>query len=1490
MVAILVIVSLYVFLYVALSMPPIQNAIRDKAVDELSDFLDCKVEVNDLSVAPFNNVVINGLSVYDKQDRVALYVEHLGAGVNLWRLLVSRHLEFTYAELIGMRAAIIQDKKGEPLNIQFIIDAFKPKDKNKPPTKFDFALRNVVIRKSSVSFDRQWIPALKDEERIDFNHLRIEDFKADISLPQMKNDDFTINLRRLAFRETSGFTLDALKANAHITARDLSIKDFELRLPGTRISIDSLALQYDGFNSISKVLDTNDLSLNIDECRITPSDFAAFLPQLSTVDKPLYLTLDVDGGRSRVSLRELRITSADNWLYADIKGEASGLDKIKDKLPTLDFSTFKVLVDADVVGKVLTPLLNNKQIAAIAPQLGRVLIDMPFELKDDKLSVDGSIKTGLGDLAIDATLGLRERKPIAFVGSASTEALNVGAILPNIGLGYIAFDADADLKFDNKNVSGGADIDIPYVDYRGVRYTSIQLSADKTASELDGTFSIASVGAMADGSINLQLPGKDRLGRLVANLNVDDLDLGAIIPNLPLRRFAGRMAADVTGRNIDDMDGYFAAYDVDLTSAKGRELTIRNINLMSSSTDQVRTISFDSDYAEAWLKGEYKLSLLPEIVKNLISGAMPTFIKAVPGRYEGSYAQGKLRLKPDNTLASYFNLPVKLLTDATADFSFDTDAGKLNFVFNSPYLQQGRDKLIQNTNLTLNVSVPDDKYEVHASSVMPVKNKDMAIDLTVNLLDNKADADISWLVNRAESYRGKVSLSALLGKFSSSSPFVNLDIKPSDFDINDTTWHVSPARINYEDKRLNIHDLKIGHDNNYVAISGAASQASTDTLHISLSDINLDYVFRSLAINYVNFGGYATGNFAATSLFSGMPRAFTPGLSVKGFSYNGGVLGDAIIRSRWNAEKQAVEIDADVDDNGQRVAQIAGGVWVMRDSLGFNFNTDKVNIKFLKPFMSGFTEDVEGRATGSVNLYGTFKDINLRGRVYADTIRMKIGFTNVWYGGSDSVIIDPGKIIIPHFRLYATGGGSAILSGTLTHDYFHLPRFNFKISDARDLLVFNTNASINPDWYGKIYGSGSASVNGYPGRVNLDVDMSTAPKSVFTLVLSDKEVAQNYTFLTFSDKRREHAEQLHRPIFTPRDSVPYAVTQFRDSISRAKHTDADTPTVFAMDLRGTVLPNADFTLVMDPEAGDRIKARGDGSLRLAYDTGDDLLSIYGKYTITQGSYNFSLQDLILRNFIIRDGSSISFNGDPYQAMLNINAAYRVNASLSDLDKSFATDKDFNRTSVPVEAVLKVTGDLRSPDIDFDIDLPTLNPEAIRKVRSIISTSDMMSLQIAYLLAMNRFYTPQYMTDARSGGEFASLASTTISSHLANIFSSIAPGSAWNLSPNLRSDRDDFSNLEFDIALSGGLLSNRLLFNGNFGYRDRTTSSTTFIGDFDVEYLLNRSGSLRLKAYNHYNDQNKYLRSALTTQGLGIEYKHHFNNWFSFLRKKKKKTE
>ena len=301
-------------------------------------------------------------------------------------------------------------------------------------------------------------------------------------------------------------------------------------------------------------------------------------------------------------------------------------------------------------------------------------------------------------------------------------------------------------------------------------------------------------------------------------------------------------------------------------------------------------------------------------------------------------------------------------------------------------------------------------------------------------------------------------------------------------------------------------------------------------------------------------------------------------------------------------------------------------------------------------------------------------------------------------------------------------------------------------------------------------------------------------------------------------------------------------------------------------------PEALLNIVMDPIGGDKIKSQGTGNISMAYDSSSEDLKMYGTYNITEGSYNFTLQDFIRKNFTIEDGSSITFHGDPYNAQLNIKAHYAVNANLTDLDDSFATDNDINRTKVPVHAMLYITDDMRTPEIAFDITFPTLDTDVYRKVRSIVASDEMMNQQIIYLLALNRFYTPEYISATR-GGDLVSVASSTISSRLSSMLSALTD--KISIAPSIRSSRGDFTDVEFDVELSSRLLNNRLLLNGVLGYRDPSMNTNSFVGDFDIEYLLNRAGTWRLKAYNRFNDQNSYLRTSLTTQGVGVTFKFDF---------------
>ena len=134
-----------------------------------------------------------------------------------------------------------------------------------------------------------------------------------------------------------------------------------------------------------------------------------------------------------------------------------------------------------------------------------------------------------------------------------------------------------------------------------------------------------------------------------------------------------------------------------------------------------------------------------------------------------------------------------------------------------------------------------------------------------------------------------------------------------------------------------------------------------------------------------------------------------------------------------------------------------------------------------------------------------------------------------------------------------------------------------------------------------------------------------------------KKSATDYDFITFVDKSKLAAN------VDSTSTHPLNIVHETDEGAELRMN-------FLLD----ITPDADIELIMDPIAGDRIKGNASGSLQIQYGTRSDL-RMYGDVNIVQGNYNFSLQQIIHKDFKIRDGSTINFRGDPFNAHMDINA-------------------------------------------------------------------------------------------------------------------------------------------------------------------------------------------------------------------------------------------
>lgn len=323
-------------------------------------------------------------------------------------------------------------------------------------------------------------------------------------------------------------------------------------------------------------------------------------------------------------------------------------------------------------------------------------------------------------------------------------------------------------------------------------------------------------------------------------------------------------------------------------------------------------------------------------------------------------------------------------------------------------------------------------------------------------------------------------------------------------------------------------------------------------------------------------------------------------------------------------------------------------------------------------------------------------------------------------------------------------------------------------------------------------------------------------------------------------------------------------------------------------------PDATLKVIMDNQSGDYVALNGDGTLRATY-YNKGAFDIFGNYIVDHGVYKLTVRNIIKKDFIFQKGGMIKFGGNPFAASLDLKALYVLNSvSLSDLN----IGRSFSNNNVRVNCLMNVTGTPQTPKVAFDLDMPTLSSDAKQMVSSVINAEEEMNQQVLYLLAVGRFYT-QGNNNATSSNQASqhnqaslamqSILSGTISQRINTLLGNVVNNNNWNFGANISTGTEGFNDAEYEGILSGRLLNNRLLLNGQFGYRDSPNATTSFIGDFDLKYLLYPNGNLAINVYNKTNDR-YFTRNSLNTQGIGLLMKKDFNGLRDLFGNKKAKKK
>lgn len=1450
--------------------------------EELSDLLNTRVTIGRINIGLLNRIIIDDVLLDDQDEQEMLKVTRLSAKFDIMPFFKGK-ISISSVQLFGFNINLQKKTPDSPPNFKFVLDAFASNDTVKKDNSLDLRINSILIRRGRMAYH-----VLSEEEtpgKFNAKHIHLQNIIANISLKALSKDSINLGIKRLSLDEkVSGFSLKKMSLKLVANSRQTSIDNFAIELPETSLKLDTIHLIYDSLKAFDRFTEQVRFSFRTLPSQITLKDISPFLPALSHFKEPISLDMEVKGTVNQLTCSHLEIT-ADNRQFR-LKGDVA----LQDLSHPQDAYVFGTLSELTATTRGVGFLVRNLShdyngVPPVLERLGNVSFRGEVSGYFTDIVTYGQLHTDLGDVNMDLKLSSDKSKGLfAYSGAVKTTDYKLGKLLANEQLGEITFNLDVH----GRHVTDRLPVVelkglIASVDYSRYRYENITLDGEYKQGGFNGKVALddpnGSIYLNGDVNVSSRIPTFN-FQAIINKLRPHDLNLTSKYPDT---EFSLKLRANFTGGSVDEMIGEINVDSLEFMSPE-KQYFMNNMNIRASKQNNENQLRLTSEFLTASVEGKFQYHTLPASILNIMRKYVPSLILPPKKPIEThNNFQFDIHIYNTDILSTIFDIPLTVYTHSTLKGYFNDPLQRLRVEGYFPRLQYKNNFIESGMILCEN---PSDHIRARVRLTNLKKKGAVNLSLDAQAKDDNISTTLNWGNSAAVTYSGQLAAVAKFLRTEGEKPLLKamVEVKPTDIILNDTLWQIHPSQVVVDSGKVDVNNFYFSHQDRYVRINGRLSDNPQDSVKVDLKDINMGYVFDIASISDdVNFEGDATGTAYASGVFK--KPVMNTRLFIKNFSLNQGRLGDLNIYGEWDNENRGIRLDASIKDISTTPSRVTGIIHPLKPESGLDLNIEanELNLKFLEHYMKSIANDIKGRATGKVHFYGKFKGLNLDGAVMTDA-SMNFDILNTHFAIKDTILLAPSGLTFNNIHISDMEGHSGRMNGYLHFQHFKNLNYRFEIQ-ANNMLVMNTKESTDMPFYGTVYGTGNALLTGNAIQgLDVNVAMTTNRNSIFTYINGSVASATSNQFIKFVDKT---------PRRTIQDSIQI-ISYYEQLQQKRQEAEEEQKTDIRLNILVDATPDATMKIIMDPVAGDYISGKGTGNIRTEfYNKGD--VKMFGSYQINQGVYKFSLQEVIRKDFVIKNGSTITFNGAPLDANLDIQASYTVNsASLNDLIPE-ESSSIIQQPNVKVNCIMNLSGILVRPTIKLGIELPNERDEVQTLVRNYISTEEQMNMQILYLLGIGKFYTEDARNNQNSN-VMSSVLSSTLSGQLNNALSQVFETNNWNIGTNLSTGDKGWTDMEVEGILSGQLLNNRLLINGNFGYRDNPMANTNFVGDFEAEWLINRSGDIRLKAYNETNDR-YYTKTNLTTQGVGIMYKKDFNKWSDLffwnkwkLRNKRKQEE
>ena len=1415
-------IVLYLLLIVLMHLPSVQTFLGKEVAEALADKFGTKVEVGKVNLGFFNRIIIDDVMMYDQQGDSLIYASRLSAKID-YMAATQGKISVSSAQIFGLRANLYRQTAKSPANFQFVLDSLASKDttQHKP---LDLHIGSLIIRRGAIAYNQRDVAPRSGV--FSPQHIRVSELSSHILLNHVTDNSIDLLLKKLSFKDESGFKLQSLHFKLQADRQKATLKEFRLLMPRSELVLDDLKATY-RFEGKRFIPESLRFKGGIQQSKITFADVASLVPALRHFDDAVFVSSRFSGTAKSISVPSLNLRTGSGSFNLQARGSyshASSHPAWNADIANLNLSPAGVEFLAENLGsKVKIP----KEIQ----RLGTIHLTGKAKGYEKVLSAKGNIETDAGNISLQAV-----KSDDRIKASVDTRGVNLGRILDNRKLGTVIAKIDAHGTMKHIFAKGN----IARFDYGNYDFHNIEIDGDYDMKTLRGTASIA------DPNVNLSVKGDYQLGsRLYA--------LDAAINHL---------RPTVLGMKMHD-----PSYSLD------------NISISANNKGKEGHLDIEAPFVSLYARGQYDLTTIYGSIMRLVADKLPT-IPGISKHAAKGYNDFTLQanITSAEVLQRMFGLPLSLNLPVHINGNISDAEKNVNLYINAPNFSWDG-SAFHDANIELNTIGDSLRMEARISQGLPYEKAPV-----YRLRAAAADNNLSTLLY----YANQSSKLPITGKIDARTQFftsdngatgVHVTVNPSEIMLGEKKWLLNPADIIYRKNELTVDMLNFSHGDQHIIINGKATPQATDSIVADLKDVDVAYILNLVNFHSVDFAGKASGKAVVKSIFQ-TPEAYA-NLDVKDFVFENGPLGTLHAKAAYDNQEGQINIDATAEDGPEHLTVINGYVSPKRNYIDLGIEAHNTSLKFMENFCGSFLNNVEAWCKGKLNVVGDLKNINLVGDVVAHgRMHMKQLGTDYTFNHlrahaiPDDIQFEGDSIYDSHYN--GKHSHFALIRGGIHHK--HLTRLSYDLDiDANNFLGFDTHEFGDDTFYGTVFATGTVGIHGKSGETIIDIDATPEPHSIFVYNVASPDAISAGSFIHWND------------------ATPYIYRPYSPDSDKDKKKDSSSD--FSSDMRINFLvntnPNLTLKLMMDDQTGDYITLNGNGVIRANYYNKGGL-DMFGNYVVDHGQYKLTIQNIIKKDFDFQPGGTIAFGGDPYNAPLNLQAKYTVNGvPLSDL----SIGRSFSSNNIRVDCLMDITGTPGAPKVDFSMDLPTVNSDAKQMIYSVINSQEEMNQQVLYLLGIGRFYTQtknnQTSEDASQQSQTSlamqSLLSGTISQQINNVLSSFVNSSNWNFGANISTGNEGFNNAEYEGILSGRLLNNRLLFNGQFGYRDNANATQSFIGDFDLRYLIFPNGNLSIHVYNQTNDR-YFTRNSLNTQGVGLIMKKDFFNLRDLLGIKKKSKD